>query len=67
MAERLMSTAELAEWLGISEGTVHNYRTALGLPFLRLSASVIRFRPSEVEAWLTERNRGTVLQLEVTQ
>ena len=64
MADRLLSTAELAEWLQVTPETVRSYRDTLGLPFLRIGRNVIRYDWDEVRAWLQERNRGTVLQLD---
>ena len=64
MTDRLLSTAELAGWLSVTPETVHSYREGLGLPFLRIGRNVIRYDRDEVRAWLQERNRGVVLELD---
>jgi len=64
MAERLLNTAELADYLGVTAETVRNYRESLGLPCLRIGRAVIRYDLGEVRRWLAERNRGLVLHLD---
>ena len=56
MTDRLLTVAELAEWLGISELTVRDWRAdGKGPPAVKLGkgrSSTVRFRPADVEAWL---------------
>jgi excisionase family DNA binding protein len=55
MAERLLSARELAEWLGLSPGTVLDWWEDDRLPGFRLGGrkgGPVRFRLSEVEAVL---------------
>jgi hypothetical protein len=48
----LLNTAELASWLGVSEiGRSRGY----GPAFVRLSPTAVRYRASDVRAWLTDR------------
>ena len=50
--ERLLTTAEVAEWLNLPEGTLRHWRHVhRGPPSLTLGSRV-RYRPSEVAAWL---------------
>ena len=61
--ERLMTPAELAGYLGgeITEGTLQHWRNkGGGPPFIKLSHHFVRYRLSEVDAWLAERERGQV-------
>ncbi len=44
---------QLAEWLGVSERTIERW-TADGMPCRRIHRTV-RYRPSEVEAWIGAR------------
>ena len=55
--DRLLSAAELAEYLGMSLGWVRDHWQAGDLPGYQIDRRV-RFRNSEVEAWLNERHRG---------
>jgi excisionase family DNA binding protein len=53
--EKLLSPNELAVWLGVPRSTVYawNYKGA-GPKRIRVGKAV-RYRPSEVERWLSER------------
>lgn len=55
--ERLMTTRELANYLGVSSETVLRRWRAGELPGYRLGSNVLRFRESEIETWL-EGRRG---------
>jgi excisionase family DNA binding protein len=55
--DALLTVAEVARWLGVAEGTLRYWRhVRRGPPSLTVGAAV-RYRPSEVEAWL-EQQRG---------
>jgi excisionase family DNA binding protein len=55
--DRLLTSAELADYLGMSLGWVRDHWQAGDLPGYKIDRRV-RFRVSEVEAWLNERHRG---------
>jgi excisionase family DNA binding protein len=57
MTERLVTSAELAEFLSVSPGTVLDWFEAGKLPGFKLGR-VVRFRESEVLAWLEARRVG---------
>ena len=57
MRERLLTTREVADMLGLSPEAVLRRWRADELPGFRLSTKVLRFRESEVLAWL-EDHRG---------
>lgn len=60
MIERLLTARELAELLGLSSSTVLDWFEAGRLPGFKLGR-VVRFRASEVEAWLeAQRVEGHV-------
>ena len=53
-SEPLLTTREVAELLGLSTSSVlRRYRNG-DLPGYRLGSNVLRFRPSEIEAWIDE-------------
>ena len=56
MSERLLTTRQVADFLGVSPETVLRRWRRGELPGYRLSSNVLRFRESELEAWL-ERTR----------
>jgi excisionase family DNA binding protein len=61
MSERLLNARELGELLGLSAGTVLDRFERGDLPGFRLGGKVgapVRFRWSEVEAWLEEGRCG---------
>jgi excisionase family DNA binding protein len=53
-AERLLSARELADLLGFSASTVQDWTERGDLPAFKLGGR-LRFRESEVLAWLEER------------
>ncbi len=56
----LMTDRDLAHELGLSAGTLRNWRMrGAGPPFVRIGG-LVRYRPADVEAWLAGRvARGT--------
>lgn len=64
MTERLLTARELAGYLGLSAGTVLDWFEAGRLPGFRLGGrkgGPVRFRLSEVEAWLEEGRVGPMV------
>jgi excisionase family DNA binding protein len=57
-AEPLLTTRGVAEVLGISSEAVLRLWRAGELPGFRLSTRVLRFRESELMAWLEDRRAG---------
>lgn len=55
MTDRLLTTREVAELLGLSPETVLRRYRAGEIPGYRLASNVLRFRESDIEAWLQER------------
>ena len=54
--DTLMTTAAVAEWLQVSTQWLEIGRSkGYGPPFIRLSASRVRYRRGNVVGWLTER------------
>ena len=61
MSECLLTTREVAEMLGLSSEAVLRRWRAGDLPGFRLSTKVLRFRESEVLAWLEAHRRVSPL------
>jgi len=61
VSDRLLTTREVAAFLGLSSETVLRRYRAGELPGIRLGSNVLRFRESELEAWLAGCRRGPVL------
>ena len=57
MTDRLLTTRDVGELLGLSSATVLRYWRSGRLPGIRLASNVLRFDPRELEAWLDERRR----------
>jgi excisionase family DNA binding protein len=55
MSECLLTTRQVAELLGLSNEAVLRRWRAGDLPGFRLSTKVLRFRESEILAWLESR------------
>lgn len=58
MSDCLLTTRQVAEMLGLSSEAVLRRWRAGELPGFRLSTKVLRFRESEVLAWLESRRHG---------
>jgi excisionase family DNA binding protein len=56
VTERLLTTRDVGERLGIAPDTVLRWVRERGLPAIRLSNRAIRFRPDALEHWLTQRS-----------
>ncbi len=56
--EPLLTTRQVADWLGLSPETVLRRYRAGEIPGHRLGTNVLRFRESEVEAWIEGRPQG---------
>ena len=52
MSERLLTTRQVAEWLALAPETVLRRYRAGELRGIRLASNVLRFRESDVEAFL---------------
>ena len=53
---KLISTKELAEQIGVTEKTIYRYRKD-GMPFKQISVRVIRYDLDEVMKWFEERGK----------
>lgn len=58
MTERLLTAREVAELLGMAPATVLDWFEAGRLPGFKLNGRAVRFRPSEVAAWLEGQRAG---------
>lgn len=66
MVERLLTTREVAELLGLSSEAVLRRWRGGQLPGYRLSTKVLRFRESDVLDWLEARREGPRVSTHVT-
>ena len=53
-SKKLLSPKELAEYMGISIGTVYSYTYQKLIPYIKIGR-LARFEPAVVEAWIKER------------
>jgi excisionase family DNA binding protein len=58
MNDGLLTTRQVADFLGVSPETVLRRWRAGDLPGYRLASNVLRFRESEVVRWLEEHRVG---------
>jgi excisionase family DNA binding protein len=61
VTERLITTREVADFLGLSPETVLRRWRVGELPGYRLASNVLRFRESELEVWLERRSGRSYL------
>jgi excisionase family DNA binding protein len=52
---RLLTTAEVADRLGVIPETVLRWVDCRGLPAIRLTSRALRYDEAELEAWLADR------------
>lgn len=57
MADKLLTSAEVARQLGISESEVARLVTQAKLKAIRLGPEVLRFHPEDVAAWQAAERR----------
>lgn len=57
MTTELLTTRQVAEYLGVHVNTVLRLCHHAGLPFYRVGTRDLRFRREEVDRWLEERRR----------
>lgn len=50
-----MSTAQAAEYLGVSEGTLRNWRSADEGPDYAVLGVAVRYLAEDIDAWRQER------------
>jgi excisionase family DNA binding protein len=55
--EELMTIAEVAKFTKLKVATLRKYVAKESIPFQRLG-SAIRFKPSEIQAWVDSRSHG---------
>lgn len=54
--EPLLNISEVAEWLGVSTQTMHNWASrGIGPAKVKLNARVVRYRVSDVEDFINAR------------
>jgi excisionase family DNA binding protein len=58
--DRLLSVPDVAELLRVSRAQVYRFIEREGLPALRLSNRVQRFRERDIEQWLENRAKVSV-------
>lgn len=61
--DKLCSAGEAAELLGISPQTLAHWRVrGTGPRYIVLSARCVRYRSSDIRAWLNERERASTAE-----
>tara|TARA_R100001230_G_C5634865_1_gene141874 strand:+ start:769 stop:945 length:177 start_codon:yes stop_codon:yes gene_type:complete len=55
--DRLLTTKEVAEWLGLSIHAVYRKVQQKEIPHLRIGPKTVRFNRARLEKWLTTLER----------
>lgn len=53
--KKMLTEAEVAEWLSVSKSTLHMLRESKEIPYMKVG-SCIRYSEDEIKEWL-EKNR----------
>jgi excisionase family DNA binding protein len=56
MTRKLWGVKEVAEYLGLSVGTIYQFLSANRLPCVRISARCVKFDPAAIEEWVSMRS-----------
>jgi len=62
MNEKLMTVGEVAKFLGYKPKGVYLLVAEKRIPVVKISRRALRFRPSEIEAWLNAKAQAAVVQ-----
>ena len=55
--ETLMTIADLAEKMRLTESTIRKYVLEKSVPYIKIGAAV-RFRPTEIEQWMDAKKKN---------
>ena len=58
MTEKLIGIQAAAEYLGVPKSTLYVWTCRKKIPCIRISSRMLRFRLSELEAWLQSKTQG---------
>jgi len=58
--DKLLSTEEVAELLGVKVCTIYAMTSERRIPFIRVGGRKLGFRPAAIERWLREQERQPV-------
>jgi excisionase family DNA binding protein len=53
--DHLMNVGEVAEFLGLSKGTIYHLVSQQRVPCIRLSNRCLRFRMADLQAWIATK------------
>ena len=53
--DHLLNVSEVAEFLGLSKGTIYHLVSQQRVPCIRLSNRCLRFRLSDLEKWIATK------------
>jgi excisionase family DNA binding protein len=54
-ATELLTDSQVAAFLAVESRTLREWRHTRGLPHIRISSRVLRYRKSDLDAWLARR------------
>jgi len=55
VTDRLLTTREVADRLGVTPETILRWIDRRGLPVVRLTSRALRYDPDAIDAWIGER------------
>jgi excisionase family DNA binding protein len=58
-SDRLLTINEVADMTGLAVGTLYHFVSQKRIPVVRLSKRCIRFRKSDLSAWIETLTQGT--------
>ena len=58
--DHLWNVRDVAEFLGLAQGTIYHLVSEGRIPFTRLSPRCLKFRRSEILAWIESKSKRGV-------
>lgn len=55
MSDKYLTISDVAEKLGVKKGTIYAWLFQKRLPCIKLTGKMVRFRESDLEAWLKSK------------
>ena len=61
--DRLLTAKEVARFLNLSHTTIYKMSCLKTIPCVRISRSILRFKPSDIKQWLQEKADLTAIKI----
>jgi len=67
ISDNYIGIEEAAEYLGVKVPTIRTWIKSKGMPFHRIGGKLLKFKKSEIDAWVCEKQEPDTTPKENTQ